>query len=494
MFRQGFPLIYTHPAVRSPLILSNPSILGGMLDFFIVGGGIVGNAMAYALSFSNMAGMLVEKYKDVALVNSNTDQNAQSLHGGPEEATFGFEKVMMMRVCEMLIGAFLEKFGGDAFMHLPKMAFGVGDHEVDLLTGRFDTFKPYFPTLELLNRAEIYERHPLLIEGRDLGQKVTALYRQNGWAVDYHKLALRFKEQTLGRTKQIEFKFETKVEEVIKHSDHYEIVTNKGTFRSRVLLVAAGHYSLKYAKDMDAADLEGQSAKEFITLPMAGDFWRSPRFFDCKVYPIQNPRFPYAMPHADSAIHDRNILRWGPTTKWIPFGERYHWITMIDYIRSGILTSSGMASSLNLFLDWEKHSPWPWPDDEMIGFYLKNMSYKLPFVGTKNFAEGPARHIMPTIKASDLEFIPGAGGLRPQPLNKKTGKLQMGTGKFFSQHAIYDLTPSPGASSSLRNGILNAKYALAWRGNGYHFNEMGLYEEIGMPEYPVIDINRAVGI
>lgn len=453
-------------------------------DVGIGGGGIVANWIAYLLSFTNCTAWLLEKYGDVALVNSNTDQNAQSLHGGPEETNFGFTKVMMMRLCEIIQGAFLETFceegEGKTFMHLPKMALAVGQSEVMALFNRFTLLKDYFPGLEFLTREDLLKREPALIEGRDLKVPVAAMGRRKGFAVDYHKVAKTLMYETLRTTKNILFKFNTEIIEIIKHKDHFEVITNNGTYRCRVFIACTGAYSLKYAQDFDAKDKDGANAKDFIALPVAGSFYRTletPRLLNSKVYPMQDPKFPFARPHADPAIHDPSILRFGPTAKWIPMMERYHWKTFIDYLRSGILTPAGVIASFALLKD---------PD--MIKFMLKNRFYDFPVLGKRSFLKRAAQHIIPTLSLDNLEFIPGDGGLRPQLLNVRTCQLQMGTGKFFAENFIANHTPSPGASSSGYSGILDVRYAVKSLGPKYWFDEASFYEEIRLKNFNPNDV------
>lgn len=458
-----------------------------MYDVIIGGGGITAIFTAYVLSFvTNLRVLVIEKYKEVATVNSDTEQNAQSIHGGPEETNFGFAKVMMMRICEMILSAFLETFGteGKTFIRLPKMAFAVGEKEVEELWQRFEMLKQYFPTLEFLSREDLKQREPVLIEGRNPTIPIAAMGRKNGKATDYHQTTCILERETRARTKNIEFIFEAEIRQVIKHPDHFEINTNRGTYRSKIFIAATGAYSLGFAnniKNIDAKDKDGELAKDFVALPVAGSFYKASRLIyplNSKVYPMQDPMFPFARPHADPAVHNPNILRFGPTAKWIPLMERYHRETFRDYLRSGILTRRGIISSFGLL-----------NNRKMINFMAKNMFYDFPVLGKQSFLKNAAQHIIPTLKLEDLEFIRGDGGLRPQLLNVRTGQLQMGTGKFFAENFIADHTPSPGASSSGYNGVVNAKHVVRWLGSKYFFDEMAFYETIRLKEYPIISID-----
>ena len=214
---------------------------GEMYDVGIEGLGITGAFNLYVLSFTNLRVFGVERYPNVALVNSNTHQNAQSWHGGPEETNFGFDKTMIMRVCELVGGAFLESFGQGAFMHLPKMALAVGQEEVDTLWQRFLDLREYFPALEFMDKKVLEEREPALIIGRDPQIPVVAMGRQNGYAVDYHRVALCLMREVQDRTKNIDAQFNTNVEKVVKHANHFEVITDKGTYKCRVF-IATGRY------------------------------------------------------------------------------------------------------------------------------------------------------------------------------------------------------------------------------------------------------------
>lgn len=63
-------------------------------EIIIVGAGVVGTASMYALSrYSEFKDVLIlEKEKDVALLNSNSNNNSQTLHSGEIETNYSIEK------------------------------------------------------------------------------------------------------------------------------------------------------------------------------------------------------------------------------------------------------------------------------------------------------------------------------------------------------------------------------------------------------------------
>lgn len=439
-------------------------------DIGIIGGGVTGTAIAYALTFTNVrSAILLEKNEDVALVNSNTLANAQTLHGGDTETNFGLEKALRMREAERVLAAFLEKFGQGSFLRLPKMALGIGKEEVGILAKRFDLIHSHYPTLKFLDWEGIEKVEPILLEGRNPRLPVAALYRPNGYAVDYHKLARCFRGETLMTSDKIKFAFNIKTKKAVRKDGLFEIRTDGEVYKCRVLIAAAGPYSLLFAHSFGFA-------KDHTILPVEGDFYWANNKIKTKVYTVQNPKFPFAAPHVDPVVQRPDLMRFGPTVKMVPLMEIHQWSTFFDYMRTGIISERGIHAILNI-LD----------DPEMIRFVFKNAVYDIPFLGKKSFLENAARKIIPSLKYSDLKFAKGAGGIRPQLVNTRTGKLEMGTGKFVGEGCIFNITPSPGASDCLRSAIGDVKKCMEFLGTGFRFDEDTFCQELGL--FPQTQIN-----
>ncbi|MDP3710292.1 MAG: FAD-dependent oxidoreductase [bacterium] len=432
-------------------------------DVGIIGGGVTGTAIAYTLTFTNIkSAFLLEKENDVAQVNSNTLSNAQTLHGGDTETNFGLEKALRMRDAERILSAFLEKFGTNSFLRLPKMALGVGEEEVALLGKRFELLKEHYPTLRLLGRKEIQTVEPDLLAGRDPSVPMAALFRFSGYAVDYYELAKCFVKETTRVSNDIIFSFNIKTKRVVKKDGVFEVETGRGTYKCKVLIVAAGPYSLLFAHSLGYA-------KEYTILPVAGSFYWARNLLIAKVYTVQDPKFPFAAPHADPAIHHLDLMRFGPTAKVLPMMERHHWWTIIDFMRTGILSCKGIKAIFKIL-----------NDKDMIRFIIRNFIYDLPIIGKWSFLKNAARKIIPSLKYKDLKLAKGAGGIRPQLVNTETGKLEMGTGKFMGENCIFNITPSPGASDCLRSAVSDIKKCVEFLGPGFSFDEDTFCQELGL--------------
>ena len=429
-------------------------------DIGIIGGGVTGTAQAYIFS-QFMKGvekiLFLEKNKDVALVNSNTASNAQTAHGGDTETNFSFEKALKMRDAEHFLASFLEKLGLGAFRVVYKMAYGVGE-EVKILIERFRMLGFHYPTLRLIGREELWHIERKLIEGRDPNIPVAALYRPNGYSVDYHKLAKCF-EREFGTSGKVTPWLKTKTRRIVKKDGFFEIRTNNGIFQAKMVLVAAGPYSLLFAHDLGYAT-------DYTILPVAGSFYRTRAVvLKGKVYPVQDPDLPFARLHMDPDVNNPGEMRFGPTIDFIPLLERNHWRTFLDFFRTGLVSFRGQRSVLKILRK-----------KKIARLVVKNLIYKIPLLG-KYFVLRAARNIVPTLNYRDIWYAKGEGGIRPQIIDLKTGELVTGTGKIKGENIIFDITPSPGASDCIRNALINAKLIEESSRRKYEFDATKFLEE-----------------
>jgi malate dehydrogenase (quinone) len=88
---------------------------------------------------------------------------------------------------------------------------------------------------------------------------------------------------------------------------------------------------------------------------------------------------------------------------------------------------------------------------------MKNFLYEVPLIRQKLFAK-EVQKIIPSIQEDDITFAEGIGGLRPQVIDKKNKKLLLGEAKIDTKKGIvFNMTPSPGATSCLGNAIEDTK-------------------------------------
>jgi malate dehydrogenase (quinone) len=77
--------------------------------------------------------------------------------------------------------------------------------------------------------------------------------------------------------------------------------------------------------------------------------------------------------------------------------------------------------------------------------------FEVPFINKRLFIKD-ARKIIPSLSIDDIEYAEGFGGVRPQVLNKDEQKLLLGEASIATgEGLIFNMTPSPGATSCLGN-------------------------------------------
>ncbi len=202
---------------------------------------------------------------------------------------------------------------------------------------------------------------------------------------------------------------------------------------------------------------------EYSALPIGGSFFFSNKeVLSSKVYTVQNPKLPFAAVHGDPDIIDGRV-RFGPTALALPKLERYHSTHFLDFLES----LNPDPEVFEVFYDLVK-------DEDIRDYIAKNFMYEIPGIRHKLFIK-EIQKIVPTLSSDDIEYAEGIGGLRPQVIDKVNKKLLLGEAKIDKKDGIvFNMTPSPGATSCLGNAYEDAKIACKYLGakfNEYDFNK-----------------------
>ena len=427
-------------------------------DVIIVGAGVTGTALSYVLAkYSSVQRvLLIEKNASAAQVNSHGCNNSQTLHVGDIETNYSLEKARAVKKgAEMILSyaSDLPQNERNAFLFpVQKMILAVGKSEVAELEKRYTEFKDTFPDLKKLSRAGIAAVEPAVMRDRNPAEPVLALMA-DGYAVNFGKLAgslLKDAEASAG--KKLEIKFNTKVESVRKdESGQYVVTTNGGMFKSKTLVVAAGSHSLLYAKMLGCG-------KNFSIIPVAGNFYYTPKVLRGKVYTMQSKKLPFSAVHGDPDVVVPGKTRFGPTAKFFPVLERGKYDTFFEYIRSAGLDLASHRSFLTIL-----------SDVDILVYLVKNILYDIPWIGKKLYLKS-AQKIVPSLTAQDLTFAKGVGGMRMQIVDKTKRALVQGEGQIIGQKSIFNLTPSPGASVCIANAHRDAQLLVSFLGDGFRFD------------------------
>ena len=314
-------------------------------DIIIVGGGITGASILLTLSRFSKAKriLLIEKYNSYAQINSNSRNNAQTLHFGDIETNYTIEKARKVKhsaeVLLKYINSLPKKRKDDIMRICQKMVLAVGEEEIRSLEKTFSKeMHALFPSLKMLTRKEIAMVEPAIVKGRKEEEKIASLYSRTGYMVDFGKLTKSFASDADSARKVNKPKaiFGTKVTSVQSRGDSYLLHTNKGEFSARFVIFAAGSYSLYFAKSMGYD-------KNLSILSVGGNFYYSKNVLRGKVYRVQIGGVPFAAVHADPDITNPNVTRFGPTVTVPPELERYHFDTFRDYFRNAYLPIRGIS-------------------------------------------------------------------------------------------------------------------------------------------------------
>jgi malate dehydrogenase (quinone) len=428
-------------------------------NVIIIGGGVSGTALLYTLcKYTNVKNIgLIEKYSDFGLVNSSPRMNSQTLHFGDIETNYTLEKAKKVKRYADMVMNYLEHekaLKGDEglFLKVPKMVLAVGRDQVKTLRDRYPSFGQLFPRLKMIGREEIGKIEPRILEGRDPDQELLALVTEDGYTVDFRKLCHSFAENAKALNPDISVYMSTKVEKIIRDGDNFIIKTDKGEFESGAIVVAAGSHSLIFAKSLGYG-------KSYSILSMAGSFYTGPKVLNGKVYTMQIPKLPFAAVHGDPEVHNENITRFGPTAKPIFFLERYNYSTFWEYWKTFGFSIKPILSILKIS-----------SDRVIFNYLLKNVVYDFPWIGKRSFLK-EIKKIVPKVKLDEIKFAKKVGGTRPQIINNATKKLELGEAKILGENIIFNITPSPGASTCLGNAFEDSSKLMEFLSDRFTFDK-----------------------
>ncbi|QLH84059.1 FAD-dependent oxidoreductase [Halosimplex pelagicum] len=441
-------------------------------DLVIVGGGISGASLLYATAkFTDIDSIaLVEKESDVAAINSHRTNNSQTLHFGDIETNYTLEKAREVKEGAELLAGYLEHHDSDREMHSKrsKMVLGVGEEEVAQLDRRYgeEGFGDLFPKLRPIDREEIADLEPKVVEGRDPDVAMRALQTPDGYVVDYGQTTKSFVDRAAEEA-SVDVYTGTEVTSVEPTREGYEISTSNGGFECEAAVVAAGSHSLQIAKELGYG-------QDKVLLPVAGSFFLADDLLNGKVYTLQMKKLPFAAVHGDADVHDGSITRFGPTAKLVPTLERGRISTVSDFLDVFGLNAAAFLSYANIL-----------SDKVLLPYVLRNLVYDLPEVGPRQFLPH-VQKVVPSVELDDIERAEGYGGVRPQIVDTSERSLDMGEAKIVGKDIIFNITPSPGASTCLKNAMRDARTVVDFLDGDYAFDEEAFRAET-IGHFPTAD-------
>jgi malate dehydrogenase (quinone) len=185
---------------------------------------------------------------------------------------------------------------------------------------------------------------------------------------------------------------------------------------------------------------------------------------------VQNDKLPFAALHGDPDILEDGKTRFGPTALALLVLERYKGGKSIFQC---LKTLNLDGSIIKIFWDLLK-------DSEIRNYVFKNFLFEVPGINKGLFVKD-ARKIVPSLTVDDIEYAKGFGGVRPQVLNKTEKKLMLGEASLSEGNGIiFNMTPSPGATSCLGNAQRDVKVICEYL--NLEFDEAAFLSDLTDPE------------
>lgn len=428
-------------------------------EVIIIGGGITGSALTYVLAeFSGIKNIaLLEKYEGLATLNSKASANSQTIHCGDIETNYDLQKATEVKRKADMIVKYCQKHGYENkfLFQGQKMALGVGESEIELIKDRFEKFKELYPYLQLFGKEALKKIEPKLVfdgRGEERAEDIVAMGVQSGvyTTIDYGAMANSFVQNAKNvEGKTCDLYLNTEVQNITKVGDKFYIRTaNRLSLSADFVVVDAGAHSLWLAHKMGLG-------QDLSTICIAGSFYLTKqKLLNGKVYMMQNPKLPFAALHGDPDLLAGGCTRFGPTALTMPKLERY----------KGCRSVPEFFQSLNFDMDVAKVIWQNFGDSEVRDFLIRNIGFEIPILGKKLFVKN-ARKIIPSIREEDIYYAKGFGGVRPQVISHSQKKLLLGEARIGENPGIiFNMTPSPGATSCLGNALRDAKSACEYLG------------------------------
>lgn len=419
-------------------------------DVVIIGGGIGGPSLANGLvRYTPVSRTTVlEANEALGLVASNLRQNSQTNHNGERETNYTAQKAEEVARKSRMNERFCIRRGlQDTVMRCGQsMALGVGDDEVRFMLDRFEAIRHLYPNLEVFQPEDLAMLEPMVMKGADGKRRpepIVGVGSRSGYTtIDFGALANALMDDAMEEGgDRVALHLGTKVLKIEKAGGIYEITTNKGAFTADYVVVNAGAHSLSLAHGMGYG-------LDLSCLPIAGFFYMAnAQILNGKVYMVQHPELPFAALHGDPDLTSGGRTRFGPTALPLPKLELNGGIeTYLDALRAMNFDRSVIQFLGGMMLDPVKRE-----------FIVRNLIYETPYVGKRAILRD-LHKIVPSLRLDQIEFARGFGGIRPQIYNHTTRELMLGeAGINTGDGLLFNMTPSPGATSGIGNGIRDTR-------------------------------------
>lgn len=437
-------------------------------DVLIIGAGISGAALFHQLSkYTNIKNIaLIEKYNAPASLNSKSTSNSQTIHCGDIETNYTLEKAKKVKVsADMIIKYGLLQNARNKFMFShQKMVLGVGDIECDFIKNRYEEFKELYPYIKLFDKDKIKNIEPkVALDSNGINtrkENILAIGVEKNeifTTVDFEKMSYSLIEQAQKQNKNTSVIYNQEIVHIEKKDDIFVVKSSDfKEYRAKFVVVNAGAHSLYLAHKMNLG-------LDKSCWPVAGSFYLTKkRLLNGKVYTVQNPKLPFAALHGDPDLMADMNTRFGPTALVIPKLERYKGLKSVPEFFEALKFDKTVLKVCIKMLK----------DPTIRNYIFYNYLFEIPFINKKIFVKD-IRKIIPSLRVDDIYYAKGFGGIRPQVVDKTKEELMLGESSINDiPGIIFNMTPSPGATSCLYNAQKDTKIICEYLGTSINEDQL----------------------
>ena len=276
-------------------------------DIIIIGGGIIGCAIAYSLSKKLRVSIaVIEKENEIAKHASG--RNSGVIHTGFYYTPGSLKARFCVEGNKRLINYCIEEnipYKKTGTLVVGKSQEDKKNLEILLKRGK----KNNVPGIRIINKKELNEMEPF-VNGK------FALYSPMGAIVDAKKLVNSL--ASIVQNNGVEFIMNQRVKKIKNIKDKIEISTTNNKFSTKFVINCAGVYADTIARLMNIK-------LNHHIIPFRGEYFELPKnkshLVRSMVYPIPNPNLPFLGIHLTRTVNNKIIL--GPNAVLAPGKEAY---------------------------------------------------------------------------------------------------------------------------------------------------------------------------
>jgi glycerol-3-phosphate dehydrogenase len=206
-----------------------------MYDVIVIGAGVIGTAIARELSRFEMNTLILERDNDVS--NGTTKANSALIHAGYDAPFDSLKGKFNARGNEMFDVVCDEL--DVPFKRIGSLVVAHNDEEIETLKNlKENGEKLNIPGLKIISKDEVKEKEPNLND--DI---IAALYAPTAGIIGPWELAIAYAENAIDNGVQLKLNHEVK--SITKVDDWFLVSTNKGEFKTKYVVNAAGVYADK---------------------------------------------------------------------------------------------------------------------------------------------------------------------------------------------------------------------------------------------------------